>query len=288
MTLALQIVTSGLVTGLIYMLIALGVTLLFGIMRVVNFVHGELVMLSAFAVYFLGVGELGLPFGLAMLCAAAAAAAVGVLCQYVLFRPMHYDILNCFIIGIGASFAIRSASWAIFGPEPIAIPAIVPGVLNLGGVFISNQRLFAAGLCVALAIALYLFLHYTRPGKAMRAVEQDREAALLMGISSDQVYVTAFIVSAALAAVGGAMLGSLFGIDPEMGAEPLLKSFIIVQIGGMGSIAGTVIAALFIGLTDSATGTLLGGELAFIIDFAILMLILIVRPRGLFGYDVSH
>jgi len=288
MTLALQIVTSGLVTGLIYMLIALGVTLLFGIMRVVNFVHGELVMLSAFAVYFLGVGEFGLPFALAMLCAAAAAAAVGVLCQYVLFRPMHYDILNCFIIGIGASFAIRSASWAIFGPEPIAIPAIVPGVMNLGGVFIANQRLFAAGLCVALAIALYLFLHYTRPGKAMRAVEQDREAALLMGISSEQVYITAFIVSAALAAVGGAMLGSLFGIDPEMGAEPLLKSFIIVQIGGMGSIAGTVIAALFIGLTDSATGTLFGGELAFIIDFAILMLILIVRPRGLFGYDVSH
>jgi len=288
MTLALQIVTSGLVTGLIYMLIALGVTLLFGIMRVVNFVHGELVMLSAFAVYFLGVGELGLPFALAMLCAVAAAAAVGVICQYVLFRPMHYDILNCFIIGIGASFAIRSASWAIFGPEPIAIPAFVPGVMNVGGVFIANQRLFAAGLCVVLAIALYLFLHYTRPGKAMRAVEQDREAALLMGISSEQVYVTAFIISAALAAVGGAMLGSLFGIDPEMGAEPLLKSFIIVQIGGMGSIAGTVIAALFIGLTDSATGTLFGGELAFIIDFAILMLILIVRPRGLFGYDVSH
>ena len=113
-------------------------------------------------------------------------------------------------------------------------------MLNVGGVFIAKQRLFAAGLCIALAIALYLFLHFTRPGKAMRAVEQDREAALLMGISSEQVYVTAFIISAALAAVGGAMLGSLFGIDPEMGAEPLLKSFIIVQIGGMGSIAGTV------------------------------------------------
>src|SRR6478609_1237523 len=154
--------------------------------------------------------------------------------------------------------------------------------------FAAKQRLFAAGLCLALAFLLYVFLHFTRPGKAMRAVEQDREAALLMGISSEQVYVMAFIISAGLAAVGGAMLGSLFGVDPEMGAEPLLKSFIIVQIGGMGSIAGTVIAGLFIGLSDSITGTLLGGELAFIIDFAILMLILIVRPRGLFGYDVSH
>ena len=93
---------------------------------------------------------------------------------------------------------------------------------------------------MSLAVALYLFLHFTKPGKAMRAVEQDREAALLMGINPEKVYVTAFIISAALAAVGGAMLGSLFGVDPEMGAEPLLKSFIIVQIGGMGSIAGTV------------------------------------------------
>ena len=114
---------------------------------------------------------------------------------------------------------------------------------------------------------------------------QDREAALLMGISAEKVYLSAFVISAILAAVGGAMLGSLFGVDPEMGAEPLLKSFIIVQIGGMGSIAGTVIAGLFIGLSDSITGTLLGGELAFIMDFAILMLILIIRPRGLFGYD---
>ena len=168
----------------------------------------------------------------------------------------------------------------------MAIPATIPGVLMFDGVFVAKQRLLAAGLCGALAIALAVFLHFTTPGQAMRAVEQDREAALLMGISVESVYVTAFIISAALAAVGGAMLGSLFGVDPEMGAEPLLKSFIIVQVGGMGSIAGTVIAGLFIGLSDSVTGTLLGGELAFIIDFAILMLILIVRPRGLFGYDV--
>jgi len=283
-TLLLQIIASGLVMGLIYMLIALGVTLLFGIMRVVNFVHGELVMLSAFAVYFMSTAG-GLPFAAALAIAILASALVAIFCQYALFSPLQYDILNCFIVGIGASFAIRSASWAFFGPEPIAIPPTVPGVLNLGGVFIAKQRLFAAGLCAALAILLYLFLQFTRHGKAMRAVEQDREAALLMGVNPTSVYITAFVISAALAAVGGAMLGSLFGVDPEMGAEPLLKSFIIVQIGGMGSLLGTVIAALFIGLTDSVSGTLLGGELAFIIDFAILMLILIVRPRGLFGYD---
>ena len=256
-------------------------------MRVVNFVHGELVMLSAFAVYFLGSGRPGCRSGSPCWRRSPLAAAVAVICQYLLFKPLHYEILNCFIIGIGASFAIRSASWAIFGPEPIAIPATIPGVLHVGGVFIAKQRLFAAALCIALAVALYLFLHFTRPGKAMRAVEQDREAALLMGISSEQVYVTAFVISAALAAVGGAMLGSLFGIDPEMGAEPLLKSFIIVQIGGMGSIVGTVDGrAVHRPVGQRRPARCLGGELAFIIDFAILMLILIVRPRGLFGYDV--
>jgi branched-chain amino acid transport system permease protein len=263
------------------MLIALGVTLLFGIMRVVNFIHGELVMLSAFAIWFVGVDQ-GWPMWLAIPLAVAVSAAMAVLCQKFLFKPLQYDILNCFIVGIGASFAIRSASWAIFGPEPQAIPAMLPGVIKLGGVFMAKQRLLAAGVCIVLAIALYLFLHFTKPGTAMRAVEQDREAAMLMGINPESVYVTAFVISAALAAVGGAMLGSVFGVDPEMGAE----SFIIVQIGGMGSIAGTVLAGLFIGVADSVTGTLLGGELAFIIDFAILMLILIVRPRGLFGYDV--
>jgi branched-chain amino acid transport system permease protein len=284
MTLALQILVTGLVTGLIYMMIALGVTLLFGIMRVVNFVHGELVMLAAFVVFAVNV-QLGLPFWIALPAAIVMAAVVAVGCQKLLFKPLNYEILNCFIVGIGASFAIKSASWAIFGPEPLAIPATIPGVLTFAGAFVAKQRLLAAGICVALTVALFLFLHLTRPGKAMRAVEQDHEAAILMGIVPENVYVIAFAISAALAAVGGAILGTLFGVDPEMGSDPLLKSFIIVQIGGMGSIAGTVLAGLFIGITDSITGTLFGGELAFIIDFAILMAILIVRPRGLFGYD---
>jgi branched-chain amino acid transport system permease protein len=285
LTFVLQIIVTGLVTGAIYMLIALGVTLLFGIMRVVNFVHGELVMLSAFAVYYVSV-LWGFPFWVGLLTAIALSAGVAVLCQRMLFKPLNYDILTCFIVGIGASFAIRSAGWAVFGPEPIAIPATLPGVLTWHGVYVAKQRLLAAGLCCALAALLTVFLRFTRPGRAMRAVEQDREAALLMGINPESVYVLAFVISGVLAAVGGAMLGTLFGADPEMGAEPLLKSFIIVQIGGMGSIAGTVIAGLMIGLSDSITGTVFGGELAFIMDFAVLMLFLIVRPRGLFGYDV--
>ncbi|HET6610162.1 MAG TPA: branched-chain amino acid ABC transporter permease [Rhodopila sp.] len=284
-TFVLQIIVTGLVTGSIYMLIALGVTLLFGIMRVVNFVHGEMCMLSAFTVYYVSVSW-GMPFLVGVLAAIVFSSVVAVLCQKLLFKPLNYDILTCFILGIGASFAIRSATWAIVGPEPVAIPATFPGVFVWHGVFVAKQRVFAAALCGSLAVALTAFLHYTKPGRAMRAVEQDREAALLMGINPESVYVTVFVISAILAAIGGAMLGTLFGADPEMGADPLLKSFIIVQIGGMGSVLGTIIAGLAIGLSDSITGTVFGGELAFIFDFAILMIFLIVRPRGLFGYDV--
>lgn len=284
-TFVLQTIVTGLVTGSIYMLIALGITILFGIMRVVNFVHGELCMLSAFAVYYVSVSW-GMPFLVGILAAIMFSSIIAVLCQKFLFKPLGYDILTCFILGIGASFAIRSGTWAVVGPEPVAIPATFPGVFAWHGVFVAKQRVFAAALCGALTIALTAFLHYSKPGRAMRAVEQDREAALLMGIDVESIYVTVFVISAILAAIGGAMLGTLFGADPEMGADPLLKSFIIVQIGGMGSILGTVIAGLAIGLSDSVTGTVFGGELAYIFDFAILMIFLIVRPRGLFGYDV--
>ena len=280
-----QMTVTGLVMGLIYILVALGITLIFGVMRVVNFVHGEMLMLAAFGMYYLYT-LLHLPFLVALLLTGVAIAAVGLVVEKTLYRPLAYDILKCLIIGAGASFALRSTAWIVFGPVPREIPTLFPGVMRIGTAVVSNERLVSVGICIALTLALYAFLYQTRAGKAMRAVEQDREAAVLMGVDIDRVYMGAFVIGSALAAVAGALVGMLFAADPEMGSEPLLKSFIIIQIGGMGSIAGAVIAGLLIGLIDSFTETMLGGELAFIVDFGILMALLIVRPRGLFGYDV--
>ena len=280
-----QMTVTGVVMGLIYILSALGITLVFGVMRVVNFVHGELVMLAAFSMYYL-VTEMKIPFVIALAITAVLVSVAGLLVQRTLYRPLGYDLLKCLIIGAGASFALRSLGWIVFGPVPRDIPTLVPGVVRIAGAHVSNERLVVVGLCIVLTAALYLFLYRTRPGKAMRAVEQDGEAAVLMGIDIERVYMMVFVVGSTLAAVAGALVGMLFVAEPEMGAEPLLKSFIIIQIGGMGSIAGAVIAGLAIGLTDSFTETMLGGELAFIVDFAILMALLVVRPRGLFGYDV--
>lgn len=280
-----QMTVTGLVMGLIYILVALGITLIFGVMRVVNFVHGEMLMLAAFGMYYLYT-VLHLPFLVALLLTCVAIAAVGLVVEKTLYRPLGYDILKCLIIGAGASFALRSAAWIVFGPVPREIPTLFPGVMRIGSAAVSNERLVSVGICIALTLALYAFLYQTRAGKAMRAVEQDREAAVLMGVDIDRVYMGAFVIGSALAAVAGALVGMLFAADPEMGSEPLLKSFIIIQIGGMGSVAGAVVAGLSIGLIDSFTETMLGGELAFIVDFGILMALLIVRPRGLFGYEV--
>jgi branched-chain amino acid transport system permease protein len=280
-----QMTVTGVVMGLIYILVALGITLIFGVMRVVNFVHGEMVMFAAFGMYYLYTVS-QLPVLLALGLTAVGVAVLGLVVERTLYRPLGYDILKCLIIGAGASFALRSAAWIVFGPVPRDIPTLFPGVLRIGSAVVSNERLVGVGVCIALTLGLYAFLYRTRAGKAMRAVEQDQEAAVLMGVNIERVYREVFVIGSALAAVAGALVGMLFAADPEMGSEPLLKSFIIIQIGGMGSVGGAVIAGLFIGLIDSFTETLLGGELAFIVDFAILMALLIVRPRGLFGYEV--
>jgi branched-chain amino acid transport system permease protein len=280
-----QMTVTGLVMGLIYILSALGITLIFGVMRVVNFVHGEMIMLAAFSMYYLYT-ELALPFLVALALTCGVISVAGLLVQRTLYRPLGYDLLKCLIIGAGASFALRSLAWIVFGPVPRDIPTLLPGVLSFAGAHVSNERLVVVGICIVLTAALYVFLYRTRAGRSMRAVEQDAEAAVLMGVDIDRVYLMVFVVGSTLAAVAGALVGMLFVAEPEMGSEPLLKSFIIIQIGGMGSIGGAVIAGLAIGLIDSFTETILGGELAFIVDFAILMALLIVRPRGLFGYDV--
>lgn len=280
-----QMTVTGLVMGLIYILVALGITLIFGVMRVVNFVHGEMLMLAAFGMYYLYT-VLQLPFLLALALTCVAVAAAGLAVEKTLYRPLDYDILKCLIIGAGASFALRSAGWIVFGPVPRDIPTLVPGVVRIGTAVVSNERLLSVGICMALTLGLYGILYRTRAGQAMRAVEQDREAAVLMGVDIDRVYVGVFVIGSMLAAVAGALVGMLFAADPEMGSDPLLKSFIIIQIGGMGSVGGAVIAGLMIGLIDSFTETMLGGELAFIVDFGILMALLVVRPRGLFGYEV--
>lgn len=281
----IQMCITGIVMGLIYILIALGITLIFGVMRIVNFVHGEMTMLSAFSMYYL-FAVWHMNFILALLLSVIAISLMGIFFQRYIYKPLGYDILNVMIIAAGASIALKSAGWIIFGPVPRDIPTVFPGMIRVLGTPLSMERAAVALICVGLTIALYIFLLKTKTGKSMRAVEQDSEAAAVLGVSIDRVHAIVFVIGCSLAAVAGALVGMLFAVEPEMGGEPLLKSFMIILIGGMGSIPGAIVAGLLLGLIDSFTETLLGGEMAFIIGFALLMLILIIRPKGFFGYEI--
>jgi branched-chain amino acid transport system permease protein len=282
--LVLQMFITGIVMGLIYMLVALGITFIFGVMRIVNIIHAEMTMLAAFFMYYLF--EIWhIPFLVALVVCAVAISLMGLFFQRYLYKPLKYEILNVLIIAAGAGFAVKSASWIIFGPLARDISTVFPGMIRILGTPLSMERAAAALICVALTIGLYLFLHKTKTGKSIRAVEQDNEAAAVLGISVERVYVIVFVVSCSLAAVAGALTGMLFAVEPEMGNDPFLKCIMILMIGGMGSIPGAILASLLLGLIDSFTETLFGGEMAFILGFALLMLILIIRPKGFFGYE---
>jgi branched-chain amino acid transport system permease protein len=282
--LVLQMFITGIVMGLIYMLVALGITFIFGVMRIVNIIHAEMTMLAAFFMYYL-FEVWHIPFLVALFVCAVAISLMGIFFQRYLYKPLKYEILNVLIIAAGAGFAVKSASWIIFGPLARDISTVFPGMIRILGTPLSMERAAAALICVALTIGLYLFLYQTKTGKSIRAVEQDNEAAAVLGISVDRVYVIVFVVSCSLAAVAGALTGMLFAVEPEMGNDPFLKCIMILMIGGMGSIPGAILASLLLGLIDSFTETLFGGEMAFIIGFALLMFILIIRPKGFFGYE---
>jgi branched-chain amino acid transport system permease protein len=282
--LVLQMFITGIVMGLIYMLVALGITFIFGVMRIVNIIHAEMTMLAAFFMYYLF--EIWhIPFLVALVVCAVAISLMGLFFQRYLYKPLKYEILNVLIIAAGAGFAVKSAGWILFGPLARDISTVFPGMIRILGTPLSMERAAAALICVVLTIGLYLFLYKTKTGKSIRAVEQDSEAAAVLGISVDRVYVIVFIVSCSLAAVAGALTGMLFAVEPEMGNDPFLKCIMILMIGGMGSIPGAILASLLLGLIDSFTETLFGGEMAFILGFALLMFILIVRPKGFFGYE---
>ena len=195
-----QIILTGITMGLIYIMVALGLTLVFGVMRVVNFVHGEMVMLAAFSMYYI-YGVWHVNFVLALVVSAALVSAAGVFFQRYLYKPLKYDMDSVMICALGASYAIKSASWLAFGPVPRHIPTVFPGMLHFFGAYLSKERAAACVICIALTAGLYLVLHKTKMGKAIRAVEQDSEAAQVLGISIDGVNAMVFVIGCSLAAV---------------------------------------------------------------------------------------
>lgn len=277
-----QILVNGLAAGVFYVLMALGFTLIFGILRLVNFAHGEFYMLGAFVVYHL-YAQLGMNFFLALAAAAVAVAAVGVLVEKVVFAPLRSRELSMLMSALGLQIAIQGIMAVLEGVEGLSLPSPVQGVYRSGWITFPYDRLLVVGAGLVVLGLFYLFITWTKLGQAMRAVAQDGDAALMQGIPVNFVYTAAFAIGCALAAIGGGLIGPVFSLQVYMGQPALLKAFIVVILGGLGSVPGALVGGLVLGLGESAFATLFGGLTSDMFGFLMIMGILLWKPTGLLG-----
>lgn len=277
-----QGIAIGLTNGALYILTALGLTLIYGILHIVNFAHGEIYMLGAMMVFVLLV-VLGWPLVFVLAAIVALAALAGLAIERGVFRNLRGQWMQLLVASVGISLIIQSLSWIAFGAQEKNVPSVLPGVLILAGVRLPIERLAAAGIALFLVAGLYWVVYRTKTGLAMRAIEEDEETARMLGVNSDRVAAVAVALGFVLAALGGAFVAPIYSLNPGMGLEAILMSFIIIIIGGLGSITGTVLAGLLIGMLESIGALLLGSEAAHVLVFAAMIAVLILRPQGLLG-----
>lgn len=280
-----QMTLTGINLGLMYALIAIGLTLIFGIMRIIQYAHGEFYMLGAYVLYYWS-SVLKLPYWLGILVSAGAIFIIGALLQLLLFRPLHgKNILYSLAVSMGLIFIISSGGLIAFGTVVKGIPSVVTGGVSVLGAFYTYERMVISIFSATLILALWFFLQRTTTGMAMRAVSEDPEVSSLQGINTRRIHWIAFGLGSALAAVAGCLMGTLLSIVPTMGFIATVKAFMIVILGGLGSVPGALIGGLIIGFIDSFVTTLISADVAYIIGFITIFVILVFKPSGLFGQE---
>lgn len=278
-------ILDGVVTGLIYVLVALGMTMLYSILHIVNFAHGEVYMLGALGVFAFNV-LLGLNFALALLMVAILAIPLGMIVERVVFRPVRGKWIQMVVATVGLTLIIQGIGWKVFGIVDKSVPSILPGVVRILGVSISWERIFAAGVAIVLVAGLYFVVYQTKIGRAMRAMEQDADAARIQGVNTDKISAINVSIGFILATVAGALTAPIFVVNAGIGLNATLIAFMIIIIGGLGSITGCVLGGLLVAILQSVSAIFLGSELSYGIVFALLIVVIIARPSGLLGSKI--
>ncbi|MPZ59857.1 MAG: hypothetical protein GEU93_00900 [Propionibacteriales bacterium] len=287
----LQLVLNGLVQGSLYVIVALGLTLIFGVLVKINFAHAEFLMLAAFAGV-VSIDTFNLSYGVSVLVATLVGASLGVAIEFGIFRPLRKrrtDELRPLVATVGVSILLQNLALLYFGPNPRQYQSpYMQKTIELGELYLSYQRAIVFVVAVAAICALFVFLRRTAPGRAMRAVSQDSDAASLMGINVSRIVLMTFVIGSALAGLGGGLLGPMLVIEPTVGANIIVLSFAIVVIGGFGNVNGTVIAGLLVGIIESLVTGYLEAGLSSLAIFGVLLLTLAVRPTGLIAERVEQ
>lgn len=281
-TFFVQVFVNGLMLGLTYVLIASGFSLIYGIMRLLNFAHGEFYMLGAFATYLL-CERLGLNYFMALVLSMVIIAILGILVYRFFFRPFRDQHDPSLVIALGIAMLTGGLALLVFGEKDKSISPVFPGVIKVLGATLSMERIVVILMAIILMIALTLYIKFSKTGQAMRAVAQDREAAALQGIGVDSTFTLCMAISSALAGAAGALLAPLFFVNPFLGMHAVLKALVVVVIGGLGSIPGAIAGGLLLGFVESFGNTFLG-DVTEILGFVMVMLVLLFRPQGLFGH----
>ena len=274
----------GVAIGCIYILLATGLNIIFGVMKLVNFAHGQLLMIGAFLTWTISVSA-GVNAYVAILISMVAVAALGVVVERLTFRRvLGTDKLNEIFVSLGLIYIFENAAVLLWGTNSKQIVSPLYGLsLNLPGISITYDRIVAVFVVIASLIAFGFLIKKTKIGLAMRATSQISSAAMLMGINVEKIYMFTFAIGAALAAVAGGLYGIIFSFDYQVGAMPTIIAFAIIILGGLGSIKGAIIGGLLYGITEQLATLFLGGIWGSAVAFALLIVVLIIRPTGIFG-----
>jgi branched-chain amino acid transport system permease protein len=277
----LQQLANGVVGGVLYALFAVGLTLTFGILRVTNFAHGEFLMAGAFGTY--GLVLLGVPFVPAVIGGGLFAALLGIVIERLTFRFTLSQPINGLVVSLGLIAILQNVAAKLVGTQPYFMTPAYPGVLELGGVVLAWQRIAAVVLGLLTIGGVWLLLKRTGLGRSLRALAVDPTATQLMGVRTNALYSIAFGIGCALAGVAGGLMAALFPLSPFMGAAPVAKGFIVIVLGSLGSIPGAIVGGLLLGIIEALGAGYLSSAFRDGFGFLALILVLIVKPAGLFG-----
>lgn len=276
-----QCIINWIMMSLIYCSMAIGMTLIYSVMGILNFSHGALYMLGGYVSYCFIV-RFGFGHVIGLIASFLIPGFLGVLMYKGLLRYFRNSVFVCFIITLALANIFENGAYILFNPYEKAVPSISSSVIKGPfGLSMSVERLIVMSVGIALMFGLIFFIKHTKPGRAMRAVAEDYDASRLQGVNVENIFTLGMFVASGLAGIAGALVAPLFGVGPFVGHEILLNSFIIIILGGVGSIPGAIAGSLVLGLVTSFGGTFLGGDVATLITFALLLLILVLKPTGL-------
>ena len=288
----LSYLLSGISLGSIYAIIALGYTMVYGIAKMLNFAHGDIIMVGGY-VAFTAMSALNLPASVAVLLSVLFCTALGVIIEGVAYKPLRgANSLAVLITAIGVSYLLQNLALLIFGANPKSFQSVVPirsmSFAN-GQLVISGETVAAIAACFLVMVALTTFINKTRAGQAMLAVAEDKGAATLMGINVNATVALTFAIGSALAALAGVLLCSAYPtLTPTTGAMPGIKAFVAAVLGGIGSIPGALIGGLLLGVLENLSKAYISSKLSDAIVFSVLILVLVVRPTGILGKQMRE